>query len=67
MLWQCSDASNPLAVSIKSIDGGGDRSSCQPGTPGNPTEAEAITIVIIAFRAPVHTTVTSDVVVVVVT
>ena len=40
------------------MGGEGDNSSCQPRTPGNPTEVEAMATVTEAVNVPVHTTVT---------
>ena len=56
----------PLVVSV-GISGGGDNSFCRLGTPGNPTEMEAIATVIVAVDAPVHAIVAGSVKVVAVT
>ena len=49
------------------ISGGTGSSCCQPETPSNPTEVEAMTTVIVAFDVTVHRTVTDGIVVAAVT
>ena len=56
-----------LLTVLFGIGRGIDSSSCQPGTPGNHTEVEAIKTLIVAVDMPPHTTVTDSVVAVAVT
>ena len=43
------------------ISGFGSNLSFQLGTPGNPTEVQAITTVVIAISTPAHTTITDGI------
>ena len=63
LLWQNIEALLPLTLSTE-ISGGHDISSCQPITPGNPTQMEAIVTVVLVFNVPAHITVTLGIVVV---
>ena len=58
----CSTVAKPTTPFVVStgISSGGDNSSYQPGTPGNPTEVKAIDVIFVV-NVPSHTPVTSSV------
>ena len=53
-------AVTPLVVSIH-VSGGGSCTSWWPAAPAYPTEVDSIGTVVVSVNAPVHTTVTGDI------